>query len=326
MTRQGKISESSTSGTLQILKTLMRWMKYPPLDEKDYSDLLPEVDPRRISDSLNVLETSVSHAIQSVPKGNAVISFSGGIDSSILARLSSYLQGSVTLLCVGLADSPDLVSAIESSSGIVPSLPVVLKQIDKREIENAAREVSTTAEVSNLAHFEDCVAFWLICKKASELGQSVDSVITANGPDELFCGYDRFRRILDKEGYAAVEKEITKALSSAEQLELQVKRTTTRHGLTLYEPLMTPTFRQVALSIPPELKLLRGNDLLRKRIWRCLGRKLGLPETIVKKRKKAMQYGTGIHVVVSKMLKQGNLQLAFREREFEAYKRTGESV
>ena len=58
----------------------------------------------------------------------------------------------------------------------------------------------------------------------------------------------------------------------------------------------------------------KGDDRLRKRLWRLYGRTLGLPESIVTKPKKAMQYSMGIHQVVFRMVKREEIDLGSHER------------
>jgi asparagine synthase (glutamine-hydrolysing) len=169
----------------------------------------------------------------------------------------------------------------------------------------------------SLSHFEDCTAFWLIAKKTREFPE-INYIITANGPDELFCGYDRFRRILDSGDYENIRNEILVALSMAENLGSQVKKIMSEFGYQIREPLLDKKFRDSALRIPVEYKILPNNDLLRKRIWRCFGRFIGLQDDVVKRPKKAMQYGMGIHGIVHNMLKHGSLKLDIPERNLDA--------
>ena len=137
----------------------------------------------------------------------AVLGFSGGIDSSILAKILGDSRGNITLLTLGLEKSSDMESA---ESSLLPSsskFTKVLCKINRDDIELAAKKILSIVTVSNLSHYEDCMAFWLLAKTARESSE-INYLISANGPDELFCGYDRFRRILDSGNYATVENEI----------------------------------------------------------------------------------------------------------------------
>lgn len=239
--------------------------------------------------------------------------YSGGIDSSILAKLLGDAGKNITLMTLGRAKSPDVELSALSLLPNLTRFQTVLSRIERDEVEVAAKKISSIVTVSNLAHYEDCMAFWLLAKKSREFPQ-VDYLISANGPDELYCGYDRFRRILDSGNYEEVRNEIPAALKMAENLGSQVRKITAEFGYQIREPLLEEKFRQLALEIPVEYKILPYNDLLRKRIWRCFGRLIGLPEDIVMKPKKAMQYGMGIHSVVINLLRHGIVKLEFESK------------
>jgi asparagine synthase (glutamine-hydrolysing) len=267
---------------------------------------LPGVDEELLNSKTDDLEKAAREAVLLVPKNESVLAYSGGIDSSLLASLQEGAGSKSKLLTMGLEKSSDVSSVLRGiqSSG---SRNLIVRPVVRVEVERASKRVSELVHVSTLSHLEDCIAFWLISEYTCTLSH-VNYLVSANGPDELFCGYDRFRRILDSTGYDAVEKEISRALDIADDLSRQVKAVVLHFGLGIVEPFLNHKFRSETLKIPLEYKILPGNDLLRKRIWRCLGRSLNLPEEIVMRPKKAMQYGMGIHGIVSAMLKRGDLK------------------
>jgi asparagine synthase (glutamine-hydrolysing) len=269
-------------------------------------DLLPGVDEELLNMKIEDLEKATREAVLLVPQDASVLAYSGGIDSSLLASLEESAGGKAKLLTMGVEKSSD-VSSVSTTIQSTISADLIVKPVVRDEVERAAKLTFELVHVSTLSHLEDCIAFWLISEYARTLPH-VNNLLSANGPDELFCGYDRFRRILDSEGYGAVEKEISRALDIADALSRQVKSVATHFGLGIVEPFLNHKFRSEAIKIPSEYKILPGNDLLRKRIWRCLGRSLNLPEEIVMRPKKAMQYGMGIHGIVSRMLKRGDVK------------------
>ena len=241
---------------------------------------------------------------------SSLVAFSGGIDSSILASILGHLRKNAKLLTMGLEKSADILTV---SNGIRMSRDqILIKPFHREDVEHAAIRTLNFVQVSNLSHLEDCVAFWLISEHTSKLS-GMNTLLSANGPDELFCGYDRFRRILDSEGYSAIPKEITRSLVVADNLSKAVKSIGSLFGLQIAEPFLSGDFRSEGLKIPASHKILPSNDLVRKRIWRCLGRTLHLPEEVVMRPKKAMQYGMGVHQIVSSMLKRGTLKFELHE-------------
>lgn len=265
-------------------------------------DLLPGVDPESVRSELDYLNRVTIQCVTEKVNGDAIIAYSSGIDSSVLAELVRRQEGKAKLLTLGTANSSDVRAASIDTLASRSGFELTFGQISASDIQQAANDVAKIVDVDNISHFEDCVSFWLTARIGAKKGNE-SRILSANGPDEIFCGYDRFRRILNERGYGAVEYEILRALESARNLGEQVARTVSEFGFELIEPFMDESFRKLALTIPSRYKILEGNDLLRKRIWRCYGRSLGIPETTVMRRKKAMQYGMGVHSIVLSMLK-----------------------
>jgi len=273
-----------------------------------FEDLLPEVDQEQIASTLTKLDALAQECVARSVHENSVLTYSAGIDSSILAELLRQQLGEVNLLTIGRIDSSDVRMASQDPLARSNGFRFVLENIDVKAIEEAAIQVSKIVTVSNLSHFEDCVSFWLAASAGNKI-KDLHYILSANGPDELFCGYDRFRRIVDEQGYPAAEKEILKALDSADRLRKQVAIVVSKFGYETCEPFLDREFRDCSLTIPVEYKILKGNDILRKRIWRCLGRSLGVPSSTVVRQKKAMQYGMGVHTVVLSMVKKDRISI-----------------
>ena len=267
-----------------------------------FEDLLPQVDIATVRSILEDLNRVTVQCVTGSLREGVLVAYSSGIDSSILAELVRQQRGSAKLMTMGRAGSSDVKTTAVDSLATKDGFDLSFGYLTVNEVQQAATKVARIVRVDNLSHFEDCVSFWLTASIGAKNGDG-RCIFSANGPDELFCGYDRFRRIPDESGYGAVEKEILKALEAAKKLGEQVALAVSEFGFEIREPFMNESFRKFALSVPSEYKIHKGNDLLRKRIWRCYGRALGIPEATVMRRKKAMQYGTGIHSVVLSMVK-----------------------
>lgn len=283
--------------------------------KSDYCDLLQGYSIDSVLEILNLLDgvarSSVSQVLSDKNQEEYVVSFSGGIDSSILAHLAKNVtkEKDITLLSAGKKSSPDILSLSEHN--VRGNEVLVLSLLEVPTITSAVKRLALSLQDKKvrMAHFEDCLAFLLIGEEIRRLKPSARFILTANGPDELFCGYDRYRRLIDEFGEDAIEQEIPRALQEAVALKSLVKEILEPLGLSTLDPFLTRDFIDYARSLPAHAKIVKGNDRLRKRLWRAYARYLGLDEKIVLKPKKAMQYGMGLHSVVEKMIRNNELIL-----------------
>lgn len=277
-----------------------------------HTDLLPLVPIEKVNSLLTGLDKVARASVASSLEDriNPVISFSGGIDSMILSRLAKEEHGPVSLFTAGMTGSHDSLLALQIGSWFdTTGFQTLSETVSVELIETAFREVLKVVEVQSLSHLEDCAAFWLIGYGMSKRIPSSDLIVTANGPDELFCGYDRYRRILDTQGYHCILPEVTRSIKVALELKDKVARVLSVFGLRTSDPFLSKDFIQFCKEIPAETKISIGNDRIRKRLWRAYGRSLGLDERIVLKPKKAMQYSMGLHNIVMRMLKNGAINI-----------------
>jgi asparagine synthase (glutamine-hydrolysing) len=241
------------------------------------------------------------------------ILYSGGVDSSVLASLVSRKvnQDQWNLFTVGVFGSQDIRNSI-TEAGIGPifsPLPLLVREVDQQRIIHALKEIKSIVSVHSVSHLEDCTAFYVICEEINKQTRGEKNLLlSANGPDELFCGYDRFRRIVDVFGYDEAEREINRALEIADILRENVNLIAKCFDVKIVEPFFDSDFVSFCVQkIPIQLKIQRGNDTLRKRIWRHYAQYLGIPKEIAERPKKAMQYSMGIHKIVLPLIKRQQL-------------------
>jgi asparagine synthase (glutamine-hydrolysing) len=83
------------------------------------------------------------------------------------------------------------------------------------------------------------------------------------------------------------------------------------HGLELQSPFAYLPLVDYALSIPISLKLrLIGDGVVRKYILRRLAASWKLPESVVNRPKKAVQYSTGVQKILLKEAKTRKMKLS----------------
>jgi asparagine synthase (glutamine-hydrolysing) len=79
------------------------------------------------------------------------------------------------------------------------------------------------------------------------------------------------------------------------------------HKVDLRLPFIDSEVIRYALSLPVNLKIDSAEDLLRKRVLRKVAQNLKLPASIVDRRKKAIQYATGVEKALRKLAKEQRL-------------------
>jgi asparagine synthase (glutamine-hydrolysing) len=219
------------------------------------------------------------------------IAFSGGVDSSLLAKISHNIyKEKVILLSIGFPFSHDL----EFSKKIAKDLDMThfTYEIPNKEFNMVVNKVIETLKCNNLSHIENCIAFYFVSLIAYLHGCKL--VLTANGFDELFCGYDKYRQILVN-GRTELENFMEQKITNELNLVDEIDKFSKEFNVKIKQPFLSPAFIDFAKTIPWEKKILNQNDLLRKHILREIAISLNVPRESALKQKKALQYGTLIH-------------------------------
>ena len=242
-------------------------------------------------------------SIQSIKESKTMgISFSGGVDSSLLAKITKDLGYDIVLLTMGFEDSHD----VEFSKIMAKTLGMrhEIELISEVTFSDVARKIQEMIKVDNLSWNENCIAFYYVAKLAKKNG--ITKVITANGIDELFCGYNSYRDFIP-EGEEAVLELMKEKLDNEIRMMKEVNQITSEFGVQIVQPFLLDQFVEFAKTIPLEHKIKNKDDLARKHIVRKLALSVGVPEESALKQKKAMQYGSLIHKNFLKVKKTWNM-------------------
>lgn len=229
-------------------------------------------------------------------KTSVGVAFSGGIDSSLLAVICKKLEKNPLLLTVGFAGSSDL----EFSRTIATKLQLVHEKliIDNSDFSNTFNDISNRINCTNISHIENCIAYSYICRLAKVNGIRI--ILTANGLDELFCGYKKYQCLYD-EGFSRLSSLMDEKLVNEFELVNEIKSIASDFELDVMQPFMTDDFISFAKTIPFELKIKSANDYLRKHILREIALALGVPAESAMRPKKALQYGSLIDKNVKRL-------------------------
>ena len=218
------------------------------------------------------------------------IAFSGGLDSSLLAQICKDFGIDVTLLTVGFSASHDISVSKERAS--IMNLPHKILKLDSECFEKDIAQIRNKVKCNTTSHIENCIGFFYIGRFAHANGYR--TVLTANGLDELFCGYDIFRSAYNK-GIAGIVKLMEEKLENEFVLMQEIDSLVKEFGVRVKQPFLSPDFISIAKRVPLNRKINGPNDLMRKHILRQLAVSIEVPHQSAMQRKKALQYSSLIH-------------------------------
>ncbi len=231
------------------------------------------------------------------------IIFSGGLDSTILAKLSKDLGAETVLYTVGTENSVDLKYAEKVAESL--NLSLISKTIDEKDVRKYTELVVDAIEEFNIMKIGVGMPSYIASEMASK--DFIKVMLSGQGADELFAGYNRYSQFYLDYGEKAQEN-LREDVSNLYHVNLQRDDAVTMaNGVELRVPYLDKQVVEVGLEIPMIYKLGNDPENLRKCILRELARDLDVPQEAVLRPKKAAQYGSGVHkLLVKKVLKDEN--------------------
>ena len=233
------------------------------------------------------IKTAISQTVTDKKIG---IAFSGGVDSTMISKVCKDMDYDITLLTIGFAESHDILFAKEVNEQL--NYPHHVLEIDPKDFPSIPSTIHEKINTDNLSWNENCIAFHYVSKLAQSLG--ISTVVTANGIDELFCGYNAYREVFS-EGESKIMQVMDAKLDNELKMMKAVNSVASEFDAKILQPLLSANFIQYAKTVPISKKIYDSEDLYRKHIIRKLAKDVGVPEISHTKRKKALQYGTKIH-------------------------------
>ena len=224
---------------------------------------------------------------ENVNESKIAVAFSGGVDSSLLAKICKDLGKQVMLVTIGFPGSHDLgfAKAISSKMGMEWSG----LEIDYKDFQEDLRHVRRVIKCENTSHIENCIAYFYVCKLTKQTGLEV--VLSANGCDELFCGYDGYRGV-SSGGEEAIIKLMDEKLANEFVLVEEISTIASKVSITVKQPFLSTKFITFAKTIPVDEKIKGPNDMMRKHALREIALLIGVPKESAMAPKKALQYGS----------------------------------
>ncbi len=219
------------------------------------------------------------------------ILFSGGVDSSIIALICKKLNLNFTCYCIGLKNSKDLEWAERTALALNLKLKTVTIELD--ETEKVIKKVIKILKQTDIVDVGVGSVIYAGIKLAEE--DSINTLFTGTGSDEMFAGYNRFENIKN------INKE---CWSSMNNLFKDLKRDfliAKSQKAKLITPFLDEKFIKSAMQTSSKYKI-------KKYILREIAVDLGLPREFAFRKKTAAQYGSRIDKAISKLAKKNGFK------------------
>lgn len=243
--------------------------------------------------AVRAVREALADTLAAVDTGNLAIAFSGGVDSALLAaRLDAPLY------VVGFPESHDIAAARSGAGLLDRSVRVV--SLDHDTLERAVPEVARATGRTNAMDIQIALGLYLVAERVSADGY--DRLALGQGADELFGGYAKIENAPTDHRVAAetvrgARQEVLETLPA--QLE--------RDGLALRAGGVSPVLPFLHDRVLREALALSGEQLVsageRKRTLRRAGA-AWLPDELVHRDKKAMQYGSLVSRELDRLARQ----------------------
>jgi len=235
------------------------------------------------------LSKLISDAVMETLEDRIAVAFSGGVDSSLIATIAKN-NAETELFTAGVAGAQDIWYAETVAKEL--RLPLIKCVMDEREVIEIYKECYKICPLDFLKA-ELLVPVYRIAKEAKERRHT--AMLFGSGSEELFIGYEKHY------AYAKTGGDLNAYLQQ-EYKELQKKeiawisKVCRCFGIEARFPFYNSKLAQYVFNIPLELRM-EGYEL-KKGILREAATFLGVPQIAVKRKKKALQYGSGIHKIL----------------------------
>ncbi|MEM3458302.1 MAG: asparagine synthetase B [Candidatus Bathyarchaeia archaeon] len=278
--------------------------KFKPVKTFVYSE------PRRlpIQTAAEKLQRLLQQSIRERMLGQKeiAVAFSGGLDSSIIAFLAKKTAANVHLIHVSLEGQPETEHAKKAAEEL--ALPIHVHLFSEKDVEKTLPKVLWLIEEPDPVKASIGIPIYWAAEKAAKANFKI--MLAGQGADELFGGYKRYVDDYLTYGSETVHRamfnDITKMCETNFERDFKLCNF---HNVELRLPFATYQIAQFAAELPLEMKIKLPDDGMRKLILRQVAKNLGLPQAIVEKPKKAIQYTSGVSKTLKKLAQKERLSV-----------------
>ncbi len=222
---------------------------------------------------------------------DVAVAFSGGLDSSIIAFLAKNSGVGVHLIHVSLENQPETGYARQAAEEL--RLPINCHTYTTTDVKRIVPSILELIEEPDPGKVSIGIPIYWAAEETAEMNLRV--MLTGQGADETFGGYKRYVHRYSQHGSEEVRKTIFNDIAAMYRTNLERdSKISNFHNVELRLPFASYPIAEFATVLPTELMIEASENTLRKLVLRQAAEGLGLPESIVNRPKKAVQYATGV--------------------------------
>lgn len=259
-----------------------------------------------------LVQTVNGQMMGDVPVG---VFLSGGLDSTLIAAIASewYKENrpgeKLQTFAVGLEGSPDLLAARQAAEFLATEHHESIYTAE--DAIEAVPKVVRAIESFDPSLVRSAVPNFIL---AEFTAKHVKVVLTGEGADEIFAGYEYLRDFTTEED---LHTELVRTIEGLHNLNLQrCDRVTMAHGLEARVPFLELEMIELGLALPAGWKLA-GEGQMEKRLLR-LAFDGWLPEELLWRVKSQFGDGSGASSVLKERMEESIEEEEFREMRDEA--------
>ena len=217
------------------------------------------------------------------------ILISGGIDSSLIAKISAKYKN---VICYNVStnngEDKKFTKLLEKKT----NLNIKYINITEKAIKTAIPKVIKIIESSDPIKVSVALTFYFAAKQAKK--DNIKIMLLGNGADDVFCGYSRFNK-----EYSLIKDTISRLRKLYENDLYRDDLIFMHFGIEARLPFLDKKLVDFVLRLPENYKI---TDNEKKKILRDIGKEY-LPLEISNRPKKATQYGSKTDYLLGKIAK-----------------------
>lgn len=275
------------------------------ITEKKWKKLISQFSLKPIKSThkeiLKELQPLVIGSIKKeIPKERFGILFSGGVDSTLIAKVcrdnkANFICYTSALEEKGLEPADDLIQAKKAAKQLKFKLKITKIGLD--ETENYIKKILKILKEPNVVKVGVALPLYLAMETAKK--DNINIMFSGLGSEELFAGYERHEKAknINQECFNGLMNMYERDIDRDQKISKELK-------ITLKVPYLGKELTEYSLKIPSKFKM---NKTHKKVILREVAENLKLGEFAWRK-KKAAQYGSKFDRAIQKLAKRNGFE------------------